>query len=216
MKFTYCKLESHLEEFCWKKYSKKTPNCNKSNKSLRKKDKDLNKNSEKRKLKEKKHFAEFVVIVCLEINMTIINNSRFSSHIPFLILPMALFARKISWYYNTRVTNYLCNIRNAFISYTNFTTHQPIKDIGASIMFLGIDSIYLNIQLINQSIIPINLHNVYYVPFPIANFVSGNSLFKKNFYFYGNKCIFNRIFDDQELAYVLKVKEEDESEEGIY
>lgn len=38
LKCIHCKLQDHLEEFCWKKYTKKAPNRNKFNKSLSKKD----------------------------------------------------------------------------------------------------------------------------------------------------------------------------------
>ena len=63
----------------------------------------------------------------------------------------------------------------------------------------------LNVQLTDQSIMPINLHDVYYVPSSIANLVSGSSLFKKGFYFHGGKCILNRISNDQEVAYAPMV-----------
>lgn len=63
----------------------------------------------------------------------------------------------------------------------------------------------LNIQLTNQSIMLINFHNVYYIPLSMANLVSGNSLFKKSFYFHGSKCTLNWIFDDKEVAYALMI-----------
>ena len=171
----------HLEGLCWKKYPKKVPNRNKSNKFPSKKDENSNKNPEKRKCKDEKLFARSAVIFCPEINMTAINNSNFSSHISSLTSPIALFAYKNSWYYNIGVINYLCNVYNAFISYTKFTTPQPIESIGRSIMFLDIDIVRLNVQFTNQLIMPINLRDVYYIPFLIANLVSGSWLFKKSF-----------------------------------
>ena len=145
LKCTHCKLEGHLEESCWKKYPKKAPNRNKSNESPSEKDEDSNKNPEKGKRKDGKLFAGSAVIVRPEINMTAINNSSFSSHIPSLTSPMALFAHKNSWYYDTGATNHLCNARDAFTSYTEFTTPQPIEGIGGSIMSLGIGTVRLNV-----------------------------------------------------------------------
>ena len=72
-------------------------------------------------------------------------------------------------------------------------------------MSLGIGTVRLNVQLTDQSIMPINLRNVYYVPSLIANPVSGSSLFKKGFNFPGGKCTLNRISDDQEVAYAPMV-----------
>ncbi len=48
---------------------------------------------------------------------------------------------------------------------------------------------------------PINLHEIYHASSLIANLVSGNLLFKKGFYFHGNKCTLRCISDNQEVAY---------------
>lgn len=142
-------------------YPKKAPNHNKSNKSPRKKDEDLNKNLEKGKRKDGKLFARSIIIVYSEINMITINNSSFSSPTQSLTLSIALVVYKNSWYYNTKATNYLYNRRNTFTSHTEFNIPQSIEDIGRSIMFWGINMVRLNIQLINQSIMPINLRDIY-------------------------------------------------------
>lgn len=52
---------------------------------------------------------------------------------------------------------------------------------------------------------PINFYDIYYISSSIANLVSNSSLFGKGFYFHDGKCTFNRIFDNQEVAYILIV-----------
>lgn len=116
---------------------------------------------------------------------------------------MALFAHKNIWYFDTSATNHFCNTFNTFTNYINFTILQIIENIGGFIMFLGKGIVYLNIQLTNQSIMPINLYDIYYVPFSIANLVSGSSLFRKSFYFHNGKCTFNCIFNNPKIAYEL-------------
>lgn len=128
--------------------------------------------------------------------MTAINNNRFLSHTLSLTSSMVLFSYKNSWYNATGAINHLCNACNIFTSHIKCTTPKPIKVIGRSIMSLGIGILRLNVQLMNQSIMPINLCNRYYALFSITNLVFGSSFFKKGFYFYGGKCTLNRISDD--------------------
>ena len=177
LKCMYSKLEANLEEFCWKKYSKKASNHNKFNKSSSKKYENSNKNLKKRKRRNKKSFAGSVSIVYPKINMTIINNNDCSAFKSSATLSMALFACKNSYYFDTGATNHLCNARNAFRSYTKFIITQAIESIGRSIFFLSKDIKRLNVQLTNQSIMLIKFHDVYYVFSLIANLISNNSLF---------------------------------------
>lgn len=137
--------------------------------------------------------------------MTAINNNDYSAFELSATSLIALFAHKNSWYFDTGATNYLCNACNVFTNYIKFIIPQAIIDIGRSIISLGKDTVCLNVQLIDQSIMSINLHDVYYVPSLIANLVSGISLFRKGFYFHGSKCTFNHISDDQEVVYAPMV-----------
>ncbi len=119
--------------------------------------------------------------------------------------PIAMFVPKNSWYFDTGATNYLCNAHSAFTSYTKFTIPEAIEDIGRSISSLGKSTVRPNVQLTNQSIMSINLHDVYHVSSSIANLVSGSSLFERGFYFHGGKCAFHRISDDQDVAYASMI-----------
>lgn len=91
---------------------------------------------------------------------------------------------------------------NVFISFTKFIILQAIEDIGESITSWGKGTVPLNVQFTKQSIMLINLYNIYYVLFSIASLVSGSSLLRKSFYFFSGKCIFNCIFDDQKVVYI--------------
>lgn len=133
--------------------------------------------------------------------MTAITKDEFSACESSTTSPMALFAHKNSWYFDTGATNHLCNTRDAFTSYTEFNIPQAREDIGGSIKSMGKGTLRLNVQPTDQSIMLIKLHDVYNVPSSIANLVSDSSLFKKGFYFHGGKCTLNRISDDKEVAY---------------
>ncbi|MCJ1344015.1 hypothetical protein MMC31_002215 [Peltigera leucophlebia] len=124
-------VEGHLEESCWKKYPEKAPNRNKSNESPTEKDEDSGKR------KDGKPFAGSAVIVHPEINMTAIGTDDSSALESSATSPMALFAHKNSWYFDTGATNHLCNARHAFTSYTEFTIPQAIEGIGGCISSLG-------------------------------------------------------------------------------
>ena len=122
-----------------------------------------------------------------------------------LTSPIAMFVHKNSWYFDTGAINYLCNARSAFTSYTKFTIPQAIEDIERFISCLRKSTARPNVQLTDQSIMCINLHDVYHVFSSIANFVSGSSLFERGFYFHVGNCTLHRISDDQEVAYASMI-----------
>lgn len=100
------------------------------------------------------------MIVHPEINMTAIGTDDSSALESSATSPMALFAHKNSWYFDTGATNHLCNARHAFASYTEFTIPQAIEGIGGCISSLGKGTVRINVQLTDQRIMPINLHDV--------------------------------------------------------
>lgn len=138
--------------------------------------------------------------------MTTISNSNFSSYTSSLTLFMTLFAHKNSWYYNIKAINYFYNAYNTFTNYTKFTTLQSIEGIGRFIIFLGISTVCLNVQPINQLIMPINLYNIYYISTLKAKLVFSSLFFIKSFYyFHKDKYTFNRILDNQKVAYASMI-----------
>lgn len=109
----------------------------------------MNKNSEKRKYKDKKLFAGSAIIVYLEINMIVISKDNFSTLKLSKTLTMSLFSHKNSWYLDISTTKHLYNIYNAFINYIKFITLQAIENISGSNIYLSKDTKCLNIDLTN-------------------------------------------------------------------
>lgn len=77
--------------------------------------------------------------------MIAINKESFSARQSFTFSPIALFTPRNFWYFNTGVTNYLCNICNIYTSYIEYNISQAIESICGSIMFIDKGIIRLNI-----------------------------------------------------------------------
>lgn len=97
----------------------------------------------------------------------------------------------------------MCNSKSYFSSYKPFYQPTIIQGIGKIFSVIRIGNVSLIVKYKSGKKSEVFLLRVIHISNLFTNFISGNKLLKKSYYFYSNNQIINLCNDNMKIAFCL-------------